>query len=107
MPGHRSYKELRNRLSPEARRRAENGAREDMAQMLLSEIRKLTGLTQQEVARELGITQPGLSQLESQHDMQVSTLRKIVEALGGELEIVVKLPTGKISLSQFRMAKAG
>ena len=107
MPGHRNYKELRNRLSPESRRRAENGAREDMAQMLLSEIRKLTGLTQQEVARELGITQPGLSQLESQDDMQVSTLRKIVEALGGELEIVVKLPTGKISLSQFRMAKAG
>ncbi len=107
MAGHRSYKELRKRLSPEARRRAEEGAREDMAQMLLSEIRKLTGLTQQEVARELGITQPGLSQLESQDDMQVSTLRRVIEALGGELEIIVKLPTGKISLSQFRMAKAG
>jgi hypothetical protein len=34
--------------------------------------------------------------------MQISTLRRIVEALGGELEIIATLPTGRISLSQFR-----
>jgi transcriptional regulator with XRE-family HTH domain len=75
--------------------------RADLAEMLLSEIRRLAGLTQEQLAGSLGITQPTLSQLESQGDMQISTLRRIVEALGGELEIIATLPTGRISLSQF------
>jgi transcriptional regulator with XRE-family HTH domain len=59
-------------------------------------------LTQAQVAQSLGVKQPTLSQLESQDDMQISTLRRIVEALGGELEIIATLPTGRIALSQFR-----
>ena len=34
--------------------------------------------------------------------MQVSTLRRIVEALGGELEVIAKLPTGRVAISQFK-----
>ena len=34
-------------------------------------------------------------------DMHVSTLRRIVSALGGELEIVAHLPAGDIRISQF------
>jgi DNA-binding XRE family transcriptional regulator len=102
MAGHRKFGELRGRMSADARARAERGAREDLAEMLLCEIRKLAGLTQEELAAELEIKQPSLSQLESQDDMQISTLRKIVEALGGELEIIAKLPGGRISISQFK-----
>jgi hypothetical protein len=36
--------------------------------------------------------------------MQIGTLQRIVEALGGELEITAKLPTGRVSLSQFSEA---
>jgi hypothetical protein len=36
--------------------------------------------------------------------MQVSTLRHLVEALGGQLEIVVHLPGGDIRLTQFNDA---
>jgi hypothetical protein len=36
--------------------------------------------------------------------MQISTLRRIVEALGDELEIIATLPTGRIALSQFKEA---
>jgi transcriptional regulator with XRE-family HTH domain len=89
-------------MSPERRARIDAAVREDLTEMLLSEIRRLAGLTQEQLAESLDIKQPTLSKLESQDDMQISTLRRIVEALGGELEIVARLPGGRISLTQFR-----
>ncbi len=98
----RKFKELRDRMSPERQKRSEAMAREMMADMLLAEIRRQAGLTQVDLAERMGITQPSLSQLESQDDMQISTLRRIIEALEGELELTAKLPGGKrVSISQF------
>jgi len=102
MAGRHDWKRLTRRMNAERRARIEQGVREDLVEMLLSEIRRLAGLTQEQLARSLGVKQPTLSQLESQDDMQISTLRRIVEALGGELEIIATLPTGRISLSQFK-----
>jgi len=100
----RKFDELRAKMTPARRERARSRANEMLVEMLLAELRQLAGLTQTELASELGIKQPTLSRLESREDMQISTLRRIVEALGGELEIVAKLPRGRISLSQFRSA---
>jgi len=49
-------------------------------------------MTQQELADALGIKQPSLSKLEHQADMQISTLKRIVEALGGELRVQARFP---------------
>jgi len=73
-----------------------------MAEMLLSEVRQLVGLTQEEAAKKLGVKQPTLSRLESQDDMYISTLRRLIEALGGQLEIVAHLPAGDIRIEQFQ-----
>jgi transcriptional regulator with XRE-family HTH domain len=97
----RNFNELRAKMSPESRQRAEERAREMMSEMLLGELRRLSGMTQIQLAAALGIKQPTLSQLESQDDMQISTLQRIVAALGGELEIVAKMPTGRVALRQF------
>jgi transcriptional regulator with XRE-family HTH domain len=69
--------------------------------LLLGEIRKLAGKSQREVAEALGIKQPSLSKLEKQSDMQVSTLRRIVSALGGELEVFAKFPAGRVKIEPF------
>ncbi len=100
----RNFKELEAKMSPESRARAQAKAREMMSEMLLVELRKLAGLTQEEVAAVLGVTQPTLSKLENQDDMQISTLRRLVEALGGKLEILVHMPGGDISIRQFKDA---
>ena len=105
MAGRHNWKKIVDAMTPERRARIERGAQEDVAEMLLSEIRGLAGLTQQQLAESIGIRQPTLSQLESNDDMQISTLRRIVEALGGELEIVANLPSGRISLTQFGKAE--
>jgi transcriptional regulator with XRE-family HTH domain len=97
-----SYTTLRNRLTPEQRQQSEVQARQHMADMLLAEIRREVGLTQEQLAEAMGITQPTLSKHESQSDMQISTLQRLVSALGGELEIVAHLPRGDVRITQFR-----
>lgn len=91
-------------MPPESLSRAKARAKEMMAEMLLAEVRKAGGLTQQELATSLGIKQPTLSRLESQNDMQISTLRCLIQALGGQLEIIAHMPGGDIRLTQFEDA---
>lgn len=88
-------------MGPERVAKAKARAKELMAEMLLAEIRRSTGRTQEEVAEILGVKQPTLSRMESQDDMQISTLRRLIEALGGELEIIAHLPKGDIRIGQF------
>lgn len=57
----------------------------------LRELRLIAGKTQADVATALEIKQPSVSKLEKQEDMHLSTLRAYVRAIGGELELVVKL----------------
>jgi len=81
--------------------RAAQRTQELLGELLLSEVRELTGKSQSEVAATLGIKQPSLSKLEKQRDIQISTLQKIVRALGGELQVLAKFPRGTVKIEQF------
>ena len=71
----------------------------------LSELRKLMEARQTELAERLGIGQDGISRIEHRSDMRLSTLRSYIEGLGGDLEIVAKLPEGRsVSLSRLGAA---
>ena len=81
------------RLDPDRRRRVEERAAELIAEeMTLRELRKARRLTQAKIAAELGITQDGVSRLEQRSDLLLSTLRKTVEAMGGNLSLVARFP---------------
>jgi DNA-binding transcriptional regulator YiaG len=54
-------------------------------------IRKAAELTQSEVAEKLGMAQAGVSRLENQGDMLLSTLGKYLEAVGEHPRLVVKI----------------
>ena len=58
----------------------------------LQELRKAAGKAQADIAAALKIKQPSVSKIEKQTDMYLSTLRSYVEAIGGELDLVVRLP---------------
>jgi len=83
------------------RAKAERRTQELLGELLLSEVRQVAGKSQQQVADALGMKQPSLSKLEKQKDMQISTLRKIVKALGGELEVLARFPKGTVRIEQF------
>ena len=99
----KSFDELANKvMSKGARQRAKERSVEIMTELFLKEIRQIMGLSQADLAARLGIKQPTLSRLESQdQDMQIETLRRIVQALGGELDVVARFPKGTVRLSQF------
>jgi len=59
----------------------------------LRELRQATGKAQADIAAALKIKQPSVSKIERQADMYISTLRSYVEAIGGELELTVRLPS--------------
>jgi hypothetical protein len=58
----------------------------------LGELRRVAGKAQADVASALKIKQPSVSKIEKQTDMYLSTLRSYVQAIGGELDLVVRLP---------------
>ena len=71
--------------------------------MVLSEIRVALGKTQTQMARAAGIKQPSWAKLEGQSDMLISTLSKVMKAMGGELELTVRFPQGRVRLKQFEL----
>jgi len=80
-------------LDPARRRRVEGRAAELIAEeMTLRELRKARQLTQVSVARQLGISQDGVSRLEQRSDLLLSTLRRTVEAMGGSLALIATFP---------------
>jgi transcriptional regulator with XRE-family HTH domain len=85
--------DLIKRLSPALRRKVEARASELIAEeMTLRELRHARKLTQVRIAKKLGITQDSVSRLEKRSDLLLSTLRKTVEAMGGNLSLVAEFP---------------
>ena len=81
------------RLSPAQRRKVEARAAELVAEeMTLRELRVARKLTQVRMAKALGITQDSVSRLEKRSDLLLSTLRKTVKAMGGNLSLVAEFP---------------
>jgi transcriptional regulator with XRE-family HTH domain len=81
------------KLTPARRRKVEARASELIAEeMTLRELRKARKLTQVRMAHTLGITQDSVSRLEKRTDLLLSTLRKTVEAMGGNLSLVAEFP---------------
>ena len=96
----RSWKSVRSdRLSPEANTRVSERARAEIEALTLRELRQTLELTQQQVADKAEMTQSELSRMESRGDHRVSTLRRYVEALGGELEISVVVGKRRLKLT--------
>lgn len=87
------WADLKKKMSPEAQRdvqkRVERTARH------LDEIRRARGMTQVTLASAMGVSQAQITKVEHQADLYVSTLRRFVEAMGGELELVARFPDGE------------
>jgi predicted transcriptional regulator len=85
----------KSKLSPARRAEVEREARAEMKEELiegdLRAVREIAGKTQTEAAKLLETTQSELSRLERRDDYKLSTLRRFVEAMGGELEIVARI----------------
>ena len=93
----RTLSEMLDALPKQRRERVDARYRELKDEVeSLRELRKAAGKAQAEIAATLKIKQPSISKIEKQTDMYLSTLRSYVEAIGGELDLVVRLPPGRV-----------
>lgn len=81
------------KLGPVQRKKVEIRAAQLIAEeMTLRELRHARKLTQMRLAKTLGITQDSVSRLEKRSDLLLSTLRKTIEVMGGNLSLIAKFP---------------
>ena len=80
-------------VAPQTKLRADR-VLDDIAEhaATLKMLRKVHDLTQVDIALATGMSQAEISRIEQRSDVLLSTLRKVVEATGGELQLVVRYP---------------
>lgn len=64
----------------------------------LAKLRKTKRLKQTELAAMMNVSQANISKVESGKDIQLSTLQNYVSALGGEINITVKMHDRMVTL---------
>jgi DNA-binding XRE family transcriptional regulator len=101
------FEKLFRKMSPEARKRVEEKASAEYKELALSELREAQDLTQVELARKLGIDQGAVSKIERRTDMYLSTLRNVIAAMGGKLELTAHFPSGDAHVVTFRSTERG
>ena len=69
--------------------------------MHLAELRQVRHFSQEQLAAELSAKQPAVAKMEKKADMYISTLRRFVEAMGGELETRAHFPDGDVKINEF------
>ena len=95
----KTWQELKDKkMSREKQATLRQEMRWETLDMDLRAVREMAGCTQVEVAAAMEIGQAVISRLEKQDDHLTSTLKKYVEALGGELEVVATFGDKRVRL---------
>ena len=88
-----TLKEKLSRLSKERQQKVEHRSAQLLTEeMTRQQLREAVKLTQQQMAEILQIDQANVSRIEKRADLMLSTLRKYITAMGGELRLVVEFP---------------
>jgi len=91
----KTHKEVMDSLTPVRREQVKARAEELRTEIRLEEIRKSRKVTQVELARNMRVSQPAVSQMEKDSRISIIRLKRFTEALGGKLNIQVEFPDGK------------
>jgi transcriptional regulator with XRE-family HTH domain len=97
----RNFKECRAKMSLRSGARSKAIARRMMSEWALDELREALDLTQESLSEARNVSQAPVSKMERRSDMYLSTLGKIIEAMGGKLEIIARMPDGPVRIRQF------
>jgi predicted XRE-type DNA-binding protein len=100
MSDRKKFANLRREIEANPERRARLDRERQFVRTIvgLTAIREARGATQRQIAEAWDVSQPNVSQIERTQDIYLSTLRKYVAALGGEIEIRAVFPDEVITL---------
>jgi hypothetical protein len=101
MKGRHKFSELVTKMPPKRQARIAGMTEELREKMDLAQLRAARRLSQAALGEILHVEQPAVAKLEKRTDMYVSTLRRFIEAIGGELEIVARFPDRAVRIRSF------
>lgn len=101
MSGHHKFKKLTQGFTPQRQTDIFHQTTLLKQEIALTELRQALQLTQTELADKLQIQQATVSDWEQRTDIYISHLRQVIEARGGQLEIVVRFPDGEVKITNF------
>ncbi|HLE68988.1 MAG TPA: helix-turn-helix transcriptional regulator [Vicinamibacteria bacterium] len=94
----RRWNELNHKFSKEREDAIRREVEVEILELNLRAIRELMGKTQEELAALVDTTQSQVSETERREDHRLSTLRRYIQALGGELEIIANFGDRRVRL---------
>ena len=101
MSGRNSFAKLRAGMAPAQRKAVADKVAALSADMSLAELRQARQLTQQMLSGTLQVGQAAVAKMEKRTDMYVGNLRRFVEAMGGELDVIARFPEGSVKINNF------
>jgi hypothetical protein len=88
----------RSSKDPARAKRVQDRVDAALVEMSLSDLRRELGVTQADMATAAEMSQGDVSRLEHRDDHLVSTLRRAVRALGGDIEVVAVVGDKRVKL---------
>jgi transcriptional regulator with XRE-family HTH domain len=101
MSGRQKFNTLTKHISPERRAKIEERKIELREEMALHELRQAIGTSQETLADQLDVLQPAIAKMERRADIRISSLRKMIEAMGGSLEIKAHFSHGDVTITNY------
>ncbi len=101
MSGTTPFSNLTKDFSKDRRAKIEAQKVELREEMALYDLRKAIGTSQELVARSLGVNQPAVAKMERRTDIRIQSLRRMIEAMGGTLEISAKFQDGEVKITNY------
>lgn len=95
----KSFLTLKNKMSLTAQKAVEEKTSQLLKEVLLYELREQLHITQEDMAAKLNTKQANISRTERRRDMKLSTLKRYIEAMGGELDIVARFASNEVHLN--------
>lgn len=89
------WSDIKNKgMSPERIAASDRRVEEELVSLRLRELREKEGVTQEEMARRAAVAQEQVSRAERRANPHVETLRRYLDAIGYDLEVVAVKKTG-------------
>ena len=101
MSGRKPFSNLTKDFSRDRRAKIEVRKIELREEMASHALRKAIGTSQEAIARTLGVNQPAIAKMERRSDIRIQSLRRMIEAMGGTLEINARFQNGKVRITNY------
>ena len=101
MTGRKKFDALRAELTPAQQAAVSARVIALREEMTLAELRQARQLTQATLSDTLHVGQAAVAKMEKRTDMYVGNLRRFVEAMGGQLDVVARFPEGSVKIGNF------